>query len=115
MANLPERGEIWLANLNPTKGHEQSGLRPVLVVSATLFSQGPAQLVIVLPITSRDRNIPAHVAVDPPEGGLTVRSFILCDAIRSISRNRLTSSAWGTVGNKTMAKVEDFLRLLLEL
>lgn len=115
MASLPSRGEIWLADLNPTQGHEQAGRRPVLVVSTTSFSQGPARLVIVLPVTSTDRNIPAHIAVDPPEGGLSVPSFILCDAIRSIARSHLGPSAWGTVSTKTMKRVEEYLRLLLEL
>ena len=111
----PARGEIWLANLNPTQGHEQTGRRPVLIISTTRFSQGPAGLVIVLPITSTDRNIPAHILVEPPEGGLSNRSFILCDAIRSISRSRLGARAWGTVGSGTMDRVEEYLRLLLEL
>lgn len=115
MAALPARGEIWLADLDPTRGHEQAGQRPVLVVSTTRFSQGPAGLVIVLPVTRTDRNIPAHVAVTPPEGGLTSRSFILCDAVRSISRSRLGPQAWGIVSAKTMAQVEEYLRLLLEL
>lgn len=115
MAALPARGEIWLADLKPTQGHEQAGRRPVLIVSATAFSQGPAGLVMVLPLTRTDRGIPAHVAVDPPEGGLTARSFILCDAIRSISRSRLGPSAWGVVSAKTMAQVAEYLRLLLEL
>ncbi len=46
----PLRGEIWLADLNPTRGHEQSGRRPVIVLSEDLFNNGPADLVIVLPI-----------------------------------------------------------------
>ena len=115
MASLPSRGEVWLTNLDPTQGHEQAGRRPVLVISTTTFNQGPAGLVMVLPITRTDRHIPAHIAVNPPEGGLTARSFILCDGIRSIARSRLGPSAWGLVGAKTMAQVEEYLRLLLEL
>src|SRR5438128_11466126 len=48
----PIRGEVWLIDLNPVRGHEQAGRRPALVVSDDLFNQGPAGLVIVLPITS---------------------------------------------------------------
>ncbi len=66
-------------------------------------------------ITHTDQHIPAHVAVNPPEGGLTARSFILCDGIRCIARSRLGPSAWGAVCTKTMAQVEEYLRLLLEL
>ncbi len=40
--SAPGRGEVWLADLNPTRGHEQAGRRPVLVVSEDLFNRGPA-------------------------------------------------------------------------
>ena len=72
--NPPGRGEVWLTDLNPTRGHEQAGRRPVLVVSDDLFNRGPAGLVIVLPMTSTLRGVPSHVPIDPPEGGLERRS-----------------------------------------
>ena|SRR5687767_13698425 len=115
MAAFPSRGEIWLADLNPTRGHEQAGLRPVLVISTDTFNHGPADLVFVLPLTRTDRRIPIHIAVDPPEGGLSARSFILCDALRSIAKDRLGPQAWGRVSPQTLRKVEDVLRLFMEL
>jgi mRNA interferase MazF len=115
MAPLPSRGEIWTADLNPTRGHEQAGKRPVLIVSTNTFNHGPADLLFVLPLTRTNRNIPFHVAVNPPEGGLTARSYILCDAIRSIAKERLGSKPWGVVSTQTMAKVEYRLQVLLEL
>lgn len=111
----PNRGEIWAADLNPTRGHEQAGERSVLVISTNGFNHGPADLIFVLPITRTDRRIPLHVPVDPPEGGLTSRSFILCDALRSISKERLGARPWGVVSTQTLAHVEDILRVLLEL
>jgi mRNA interferase MazF len=115
MAAQPSRGEIWSANLNPTRGHEQAGDRPVLIVSTNVFNHGPTDLVFVLPLTRTDRRIPFHIPVAPPEGGLTSRSFILCDALRSVSKERLGSRPWGSVSAQTLAQVEDILRLLLEL
>ncbi|MDX2212140.1 MAG: type II toxin-antitoxin system PemK/MazF family toxin [Oculatellaceae cyanobacterium bins.114] len=41
------RGQVWLADLNPVKGHEQAGKRPCLIISVDLFNQGPAGLVVV--------------------------------------------------------------------
>lgn len=110
----PARGEVWLADLNPTRGHEQAGRRPVLVVSEDLFNRGPAGLAIVLPMTSTVRPIPSHVAVSPPEGGLKARSAVLCEAIRSISSDRLIQR-WGAVAPPTLATIEDRLRILLRL
>lgn len=115
MAVSPNRGEIWPADLNPTRGHEQAGKRPVLVVSTDRFNHGPADLVFVLPLSRTDRGIPIHIAIRPPEGGLSAPSYILCDALRSISKSRLDSEAWGKISLKTMQQVEEMLRLLMEL
>ena len=110
----PARGEVWLADLDPTRGREQAGLRPVLVMSDDLFNEGPADLVVVLPITSTVRRIPSHVRLSPPEGGLRTESAVLCEAIRSVSKQRLVRR-WGTVGDARLAVVEDVLRILLRL
>jgi len=110
----PARGEVWLADLNPVRGHEQAGRRPVLVVSEDLFNQGPAGLAVVLPMTSTIRGVPSHVPVAPPEGGVKNRSAILCEAVRSVSVERLVVR-WGAVNQGTMAAVEDRLRILLRL
>jgi len=110
----PSRAEVWLADLNPTRGHEQAGRRPVLIVSDDVFNHGPAGLVIVLPLTSTHRGVPSHVPIMPPEGGLKTPSVILCEAIRSIAKDRLVQQ-WGTVSPATMAVVEDRLRILLGL
>lgn len=115
MSPEPSRGEIWLADLNPILGHEQAGTRPVLITSTDLFNHGPAGLVFVIPVTRTDRRIPVHIALDPPEGGVASRSFILCDALRSISKDRLKGRPWGAVAPATMRRVEDMLRVLLEL
>ncbi|MCY2964712.1 MAG: type II toxin-antitoxin system PemK/MazF family toxin [Planctomycetota bacterium] len=108
------RGEIWLADLNPVRGHEQAGRRPVLVVSVDPFNRSKADLVVIVPVTSTLRGIPLHVTVEPPEGGLKNPSALLCDAVRSISKDRLVIR-WGNVSSKTMAEVEDRLRVLLGL
>ena len=110
----PGRGEIWLADLNPVLGHEQAGRRPVLIVSVNPFNQGRADLVIVIPITSTLRPIPFHITVQPPEGGLTNASALLCEAVRSISKDRLIQR-WGSITPATMAIVEDRLRVLMGL
>jgi mRNA interferase MazF len=115
MPPLPNRGEIWLADLNPTRGHEQAGARPALIISTNTFNHGPAGLVLVLPLTRTDRRIPIHVPIEPPEGGVSARSYILCDAVRSIAKDRLEPRPWGSVSEATLQKVEDHLRILMEL
>ena len=113
-ASEPSRGDVWSINLDPTVGREQAGVRPALVISVDKFNHGPAGLVIVLPITSKNKNQPIHVPVKPPEGGLTMISFIKCDDIRSVSKQRL-KEFYGTVSAQTMADVEKRIRILLNL
>ncbi len=110
----PSRGEIWLVNLNPIRGHEQAGIQPGLVVSVDLFNHGPAGLVVLLPLTTQDKGIPFHLEVNPPEGGLSAKSFIKCEDIRSVAKERL-SRQLGAVSSTTMVAVEDRMRILLEL
>jgi mRNA interferase MazF len=112
--NTPRRGEVWLVDLDPTRGREQAGRRPALVLSVDDFNLGPARLVIVAPVTGRRRAIPAHVHVEPPEGGLRQPSAVLCDGVRSISTDRLITR-WGSLAPRTMAVIEDCLRILLGL
>lgn len=111
---MAARGEIWLVDLSPTVGHEQRGVRPALVVSTDQFNIGPAGLVVVVPMTTRERRIPLHVPIDPPEGGVRERSFIKCEDVRAISTKRL-QKCWGSVDRATLDVVADRLRVLLDL
>lgn len=113
-ANTPQRGEIWYASLDPIIGREQSGRRPVLVVSDDRFNAGPSELVIVLPITSKLRGIPSHIEIKAGEGGLAHPSAIMCEAVRSVSRKRLRNSL-GVVTPSTLAAVERAMVILLGL
>ena len=114
----PIRGEIWPADLGTGRGHEQAGQRPVLIVSDDSFNAGLSGLVMVVPLTSKvakSKHIPAHIRVDPPEAGLKTPSVILCDQLRTISKDRLGKAPWGTVSSATLAEVETALRVLLGL
>jgi mRNA interferase MazF len=111
---LPSRGDIWMVELNPTRGHKQAGVRPALVVSVDTFNHGPAGLAVLLPVTSRAQGIPLHIPVDPPEGGLGMKSFIKPEDVRSVAVERFTRRL-GQVSDATMAQVEDRLRILLDL
>lgn len=110
----PSRSEIWEVKLGEGKGHEQSGRRPGLVVSVDKFNHGPAGLAVLLPLTSVDKQIPWHVKLVPPGGGVKEESFVKTEDIRSVSEKRLTSK-WGEVSESTMAKIEERLRILLDI
>jgi mRNA interferase MazF len=111
---LPARGEVWMADLGVGRGREQSGTRPVLIISEDGFNQSGAELVVAIPLTSRKKRIRTHVEILPPEGGLTVPSYIKCEDVRSISVDRLIRRM-GTVSAPTLSEVEIRLRYLLGL
>jgi mRNA interferase MazF len=114
VAAKPSRGEVWYANLEPVAGHEQGRSRPCVVISDDLYNHGPAGLVAIVPITRTYRSIPLHVALDPPEGGVSSRSFIMCDQLRTISLARL-GDRWGEVSTATLRQIEDRLHTFLSL
>jgi len=110
----PSRGEVWDLDLDPTVGHEQAGTRPALILSADIFNEGPADLVVVIPVTRTERKVRWHVSVQPPEGGFVAESFIQCESVRSVSKQRVKGLR-GRVSESTMQQVEDRVRILLGL
>ncbi len=111
----PSRGEVWQVNLDPgTKGSEQQGSRPALVISVDKFNHGPARLVIVIPITKVNKQLPSHVFVPKGEAGLEFDSYIKVEDIRSISTERLQYCR-GIVNYPRIEEVQRILRVLLKL
>ena len=85
----PQFGDVWQVSFDPVIGHEQGGTRPALVVSGEPFNGLPHRLRVVAPITSRVRDIPTHVPISPPQGGLKHPSVVMCDQLRTISLDQL--------------------------
>jgi mRNA interferase MazF len=106
------RGDIWLIYLDPTQGKEQRGTRPALVVSDNRLNRSEAGLIIVVPLTSRDKGIDSHVPLDPAQDDVKAASFVACEQVRAISRERL-KKRWGAASPGKMAQVERNLRFLL--
>ena len=81
--------EIWYADLNPVKGSEQKGYRPVAIVSGDLVNTH-LQIVIACPLTSKIKNYKGNIVLQPSaKNGLSAPSEILIFHIRSISKDRL--------------------------
>jgi len=110
--STPDRGEVWLADLDPVVPGEQGGVRPVLVVSTDSFNAWPVGLVLVVPITTRDRGFAHHVAV--AGGGLDRASFAMPEYLRSIVQRRL-QRRMGIAKAATTADVDDWLRRITGL
>jgi mRNA interferase MazF len=110
-----KRGEVWRADLSPTRGSEQSGVRPVLVVQTDRANPHSPHTIIV-PFTTKIRQkvLPSHVLVPAGEGGLNQDSVALCEQIRVIDNSRLLSRL-GDLPPSRVTEVDDALRAILEL
>ena len=83
---IPKQGDVIFLNFNPTKGHEQAGFRPAVVISNNVFNQN-IKMVMVCPITSNDKYFPTHYNLEDTKN---IHGAVLCEHIRSIdyeSRN----------------------------
>jgi mRNA interferase MazF len=97
--------------LDPVEGSEQSGERPALVLSPDIINQHcPVILVASLTSQKTSRVYPYEVLVEPPEGGLKLRSKVLLMDLRSIDKRRLTGR-YGAVSEDTLRRVEEALKV----
>lgn len=94
-----KKGEIWLSDLNPTKGSEQAGKRPVVIVSGNLLNNY-APVVWVCPLTTKIKGYKGDLVLEPnKENGLTKRSEVIIMHLRSVSKERLESKL-GAISRK---------------
>ena len=111
------RGEIYFVNLDPVKGREQAGKRPVLVLSVDEINDLP--LVVTVVVGTKGENIshnyPTNVRLLPEESGLPIETLFLCFQIRSIDKNRFPEKPAGKVSGKTLEKIERAARFCLGL
>lgn len=101
-----QRGEVWLANLDPVRGSEQAGTRPVLIFQNDLMSRFTTT-VLAIPFTTnlRRASLPSCVKVSKGEGGLTSESVALCHQLRVLDKTRLDRKL-GTVSQDTIAEID---------
>jgi len=82
------RGEIYWADLNPTRGHEQAGIRPVVIISHDIFNN-KSGTIIAMAITSQPQRAGFPLTHELKSGDLPKRSWVKISQIRTISTSRL--------------------------
>jgi mRNA interferase MazF len=83
------QGEIWNADLNPVKGSEQAGFRPVVIISGNLLNEY-LKVVIVVPLTSQIKRYKGNPILTPSKAnGLKKESEMLIFHVRSVTKDRL--------------------------
>lgn len=90
---MPERGEVWLANLNPRRGTEPGKTRPVLIVQAQALIDAGHPSTLAVPLTTNliDDAEPLRIRV-PAQASLSRDSDLLIDQLRAIDNRRLVEA-----------------------
>ena len=113
---MPNRGEVWLANLNPTRGTEPGKTRPVLIIQAQalLDADHPSTLIIPLTTTLVENAEPLRVRV-AASGKLRRDSDLLIDQLRAIDNRRLVQGPMTRLTPTLMQRVDDAIKEVLDL
>jgi mRNA interferase MazF len=121
--HVVSRGQIYFVDLNPTRGREQAGRRPVAVVSVNAINRQPLVISVVVGTDASRiaRDYPINVQVTSKESGLPKDTTFLCFQLRSLDPSRFVGSRnggftpAGHVPPEKMIEIENALRLVLGL
>ena len=101
-----------MINFSPTKGSEQSGRRPAVVVSGNILNTY-APVIYVCPITSKIKNYKGGVVLEPiPANGLNATSEVLIMHLRSVSKNQFEFKI-GEIDSKKLDELRTGIQDLL--
>ena len=110
-----KRGTVVLVELAPTVGHEQSGVRPCIVVSDPAVNADQRfPLIAIVPVTGIPGEGALYPELSPGKSGLLKMSYALIDHLRSIDKRRIRR-VFGQVATNELAAVDQGLELFLDL
>lgn len=104
------RGDIIWADLNPTRGHEQQGLRPVLVLSQDVFNERSGT-VITVAITSKQQRAGFPLTMEIKSVKLPKKSWVAVSQIRILAKERLGRK----LGRMSPEELGDVIEGLIEI
>ncbi len=104
------RGEIRWANLNPVRGHEQAGLRPVLILSHDIFNEHSGTVIAVV-ITSQPQKAGYPLTLELKSTNLPKKSWIKISQIRTLSVERIGK----VIGKASLAELNQIIEGLNEI
>src|SRR4029077_801355 len=113
---MPERGEVWLANLNPRRGTEAGKTRPVLIVQAQALIDAGHPSTLIVPLTTNlvSEAEPLRIRV-PAQSALRRDSDLLIDQLRAVDNRRLVEGPLARLDESMMERVAVAIREVLDL
>ena len=106
------RGEIRWADLNPTKGREQAGLRPVIILSHDVFNESSGT-VIAVAITSQPQKAGFPLTLELKSGNLPKRSWAKISQIRTLSVERM-GNLIGNISHEELIQIIEGLNEIID-
>jgi mRNA interferase MazF len=102
---VAERGDVYRVDFNPTKGREQKGVRPAIVLSINPVNRR-GWTVVVVPLTGTRTGLTIHPEIQPTKAnGLGTPSYVLADQLRAVTNERLLDRL-GAMSPAELEKVE---------
>ena len=115
MVTQCKRGEVYFADLDPVRGREQGGRRPVLIVQNDVGNRySPVTIVAAITSSVAERSYPTEVRLRAGEGGLPKDSAVLLNQIKSIDKDRLEQRL-GQLNAVAMGQVDEAIKISLGL
>ena len=109
------RGTIVLVSLDPTRGHEQRGVRPCVVITdPEVIKDQKFPMGCVIPVTKTAGEGALYPSLQPGSSGLRDKSFVLVDQVRSVDKRRIVK-AYGEIRDEELKNIDEGLRLFLGL
>jgi mRNA interferase MazF len=113
-----KRGEIYIAELIPRSGSEQTGRRPVIIVSHDGFNQTQNwRSIIVVPISTSNNQVKRSLTtifIEQGTGGLTQNSVVLCHQITTLNRSKLKQKI-GELSDDKLFEIEQGLKAAMDM
>ncbi len=112
-----QRGEVYFVNLNPIKGREQAGQRPVVVISNDSINNLPLVVTVIVGTSGQNitKDYPTNVRVSAEESGLPAETVFLGFQIRSLDPQRFPDKPAGMLSSEIMEQIENAVRFCLDL
>jgi mRNA interferase MazF len=105
-----KQGSIIKLDFNPTKGHEQAGYRPAVVISNDLFGR-VTNLTLVCPITNTHRKNPLHLKLND----VKTTGFVMCDQLRVVDLRTRKFSLVETLSQELTERISSLIKSFVDV
>ena len=108
---IPKQGDICYVDFAPTKGHEQTGVRPAIVLSKDNYHKY-TNMAVICPITTNTKKFPTHYELLNTK---KVKGSVLCEHIRSIDFNARKLSFVEEIKKDELEEIIDIINGIIEI